>query len=176
MRLTLCLPGSPFSPVVTTRDGRAIPVEDLAGEFAEAFVLHFAEADDEAFGHRAVLWELVEVLVEEFLEDGDRVLVHVAVVEVEHGLDGGDDAVAAGFAEQRGVISVGLVVVAAGEVDDLRAGAGEQLGLQDIVARRHHAEWRAEGGEVPQVVGDQDPVIVHGESRFSKRRAGAPSS
>ena len=88
--------------------GRAVPVEKLAGEFAEALVLDFAEADKQALRDRAVLGEFVEVLVEQLLEDRDRIFVQVAVGQVEHGLDGGDDAVAAGVDPAKIIIDPGL--------------------------------------------------------------------
>src|ERR1700722_14816707 len=65
------------------------------------------------------------------------------------------------FGKQRAVIALGLVVVRAGQIDDLRSSeACEQLRPREIVVRRDDFVRRVGVGKIARLV-DQDHPTVH---------------
>ena len=67
---------------------------------------------------------------------------------------------AARFSEQGGVVALGLVVVRAGKIDDLRPSQpGEQFRPREIVARCDDLVRRVGVGEVARLIDKNDPAV-----------------
>ena len=116
----------------------AEPVEQQAAEGIEAFVARNAEADQKLeFAFRLEIG-LARAFVQFVFELGQRVFVEFRFAQFQHGLDGRNDAMSARFREQRGVIALGLVIVGAREIDELRPPGIEQARTREIVARCDH--------------------------------------
>ena len=141
-------------------DRRApVPVEQEPAEGLEAGILDEAEAEQEV--ERRVLGRLrlERCGGQRLLQLRQRLLVELELAQIEHRLDGGDHPVAARLGEQGGVIALGLVVVGAGKVDDLRPSEhGEQFRPREIVARRDHLVGRVGVGEVARLIDENDPA------------------
>ena len=115
--------------------------------------------------------------IERLLQVGQRVFVELVLAQFEHRLDGRDDAVAARFGEQRGVIALGLIIVGARQVDDLGAPAGrEQFRPREIVAGGDDLVRRFGVGKIAHMIDENDPA-GHGvpAEAASRRDAGSRS-
>ena len=153
----------------------AIPVEQQSAERLETRILAEAEAEQQVEGRRLVGVGAVGGGGDRLLQVGQRLFVKLAFAQLEHGLDVGDDAVAARFGEQRGVITVRLVVVGARQIDDLRPRVRrEQLRPREIVAGGDDLVRRIGVGKIAQMVDENHPA-VHGapEGAASRRHAGS---
>ena len=115
--------------------GGAVPVHGLAGEFLIGGDFAAGEGDEQALDLGGALGER---FLEGLAEIRQGVVVERLLGELDHGLDGGADAVAAGLGQQRGVVAFGLVGVGAGEVQDVGAASGEEGRFRDIVRDTQH--------------------------------------
>ena len=160
-------------PPLARRDGdfdrRApVPVEQEPAERLEAGILDETEAEQEV--ERGVLGRvrLERPGGQRLLQFRQRLLVELELAQIEHRLDRRDHPVAARLGEQGGVIALGLVVVGAGKIDDLRPSEpGEQFRPRQIVARRDHLVGRVGVGKVARLIDKNDPP-GHGARRSGR--------
>ena len=136
-------------------------VEQQPAERLEAVVAGDAEANQQL--ELAVGLEIGApgATVQLFFEIGQRVFVKLLLAQLQHGLDGRHDAVAARLGEQRGVIALRLIGVGAGEIDELRPAHLEQARPRQILAG---ADDLVRGLGVRQIARlvDQDDPSGHG--------------
>ncbi len=151
----------------------AEPVEQQPAEAVEAAVLDGAEIDQQP-GRNGLVRGGGERLYQRILELGQGLGVERAGAEIDHGLDRGDDAMAARLGEQRAVVAPALVVERAGEVDDLRPAAAEQAGARQVVPGGDDLVGRVRVRKILGGIHQNDPV-GHGQSsmRGEGPRAGA---
>ena len=151
-------------PPLACRDGdfdrRApVPVEQEAPESLETGVLGKAEAEQEVEGRGLRRLRLEGRGGEGLLQFRQRLLVEFEFAQIEHRLDGRDHAMAARLGEQGGVIALGLVVVGARKIDDLRPSQpGEQFRPREIIARGDDLVRRVGVGEIARLVDENDPA------------------
>ena len=103
----------------------AEPVEQQTAEAVEAPVLDRAEEDEQPRRH-GLVGGGGKGLGQRIIEFRQRLGIKLAGAEIDHGLDRGDDPVAARLGEQRAVVAAALVVERARQVDDLGPAAAEQ--------------------------------------------------
>ena len=160
-------------PVLAGRDGdfdrrAAVPVEQEPAEGLETRILDEAEAEQKVEGRILGRLRLGRRRGQRLLQFRQRLLVEFQFAQIEHRLDGRDHPMPARFGEQGGVIALGLVVVRARQIDDLRPPeAGEQFRPRQIVAGRDDLVRRLGVGKVARLIDQNDPA-VHG-ARHSGR-------
>ena len=103
--------------------------------------------------------------VELVLEVGQRVLVELLLAQLQHGLDGRHDAMAARLGQQRGVVALRLVGVGAGEIDELRPPHVEQARPRQVLARGDDLVRGLGVGQIAGLVDEDDPA-GHGRVPF----------
>ncbi len=136
---------------------RAEPVEEALREALEAGRLGKAEGDEERLRRLAGVG--LQVAVQRFFDLRQRMRIFGAAPQVEHRLDARHDAVATRLGKERAVIAGGLVIVGAGEDDDLLARAAEHIGARDVILRRHDDVRQVARDEVAWLIGDEDPAV-----------------
>ena len=136
----------------------AEPVEQEPAERFETGVAGDAEADQQlelAFGLEV---GAPGTAVELVLELRQRVLVELGLAQLQHGLDGRHDPVAARLRQQRSVVALRLIGVGARQIDELRPSHVEQARTREVLARRDHLVRRIGVGEVFGLVDQNDPA------------------
>ena len=137
----------------------AVPVEQEPAESLEAGILDEAEAEQEVEGGVLGRLRLERRGGQRLLQLRQRLLVELELAQIEHRLDGRDHPMAARLGEQGSVIALGLVVVGARKIDDLRPSEpGEQFRPRQIVARRDDLVGRVGVGEVARLIDENDPA------------------
>ena len=95
--------------------------------------------------------------VQLLLEVRQRVLVKFLLAQLEHGLDSRHHAVPARLGEQRGIITLRLVGVGAGEVDKLRPPHLEQTRTRQVFGRGDDLMRRLGVWQITGLVNKDDP-------------------
>ena len=152
----------------------AEPVEQQPAERFEAVIAGDAETDQQPELGVGLEIGAPGAAVELVLELRQRVLVELLLAQLQHGLDGRHDAMAARLGQERGVIALRLVGVGAGEIDQLRPPHLEQARPRQVLGR---GDDLVRGLGVGQIAGlvDKDDPAGHGWVPFqSKARAKGP--
>ncbi len=136
----------------------AEPVEQQATEGVEAIVARDTEADQKfEFAFRLEVG-LARAFVELVFELRQRMLVKFRFAQFQHGLHGRDDAMTARLGKERGVIALGLVIVGARQIDELRPADIEQPGASEIFAGRDHLVRGVGVGKVLGLIDENNPA------------------
>ena len=108
--------------------------------------------------------------VELVFELGERVLVELLLAQLQHGLDGRHDAMAARLGQERRVIALRLVGVGAGQVDELRPPDLEQARPRQVLGRGDDLVRGLGVGQIAGLVDEDDPA-GHGRVPFQSKAA-----
>ena len=159
----------PFAvvPDVNLQRRRAEPVEQQLGETVPC--LGRADAEEDADLGREDAAEILAALVQRQFQFRQRMLVELALRQIDHRLDGRDDPVAARPGQQRGIVAAALVAVVVRQVDDLRPLPAKQRRMREIIAVGDDLVWGRDLIEVALPAGQDDPG--HDASRFPRMMA-----
>ena len=152
-------------PALAGRDGdfdrrAAVPVEQQPAEGLETLILGEAEAEQKVEGRILRRVRLGRRGGQRLLQFRQRLLVEFELAQIEHRLDGRDHPMPARFGKQGGVIALGLVVVGARQIDDLRPPKpGEQFRARQIVAGGDDFVRRVGVGKVARLIDQNDPAV-----------------
>ena len=148
---------------------RPEPVEKQFGEAVETRPLGDGEKDEQALARNGPAFD---IFLKRGVELGQRMSVERLLLQLDHGLHGRRDAVTSRFGEERGVIPLALIGIAAREIDDVRTAPGEQVRIGEIVADAHHLVRRLELFKVARRFDEDEPVAHWGKlSSFVRRRS-----
>ena len=136
----------------------AEPVEQQAAEGVETIVTRNAEADEKLEFALRLEIRLAGAFVEFVFQFRQRVLVEFGFAQLQHGLDGRHHAVPARFRKQRRVIALGLVIVGARQIDELRPAGIEQARAREIFAGCDHLVGGIGVREVLGLIDENDPT------------------